>query len=77
MKNLIIIIGTMALAVVIVNTMILGDGASSLKGAAKDLIEKGVNTMNEMNLGGNYEGTDGGTFAYGSWRSDLPADRRG
>ena len=52
MKNLIIIIGTVILGVVIVNTMILGDGDSSLKGAAKNVVEKGTNQINEIQIGG-------------------------
>lgn len=52
MKNLIIIIGTVILGVVIVNTMILGDGDASLKGAAKNVVEKGIKQINEIQIGG-------------------------
>lgn len=52
MKNLIIIIGTIILGVVIVNTMILGGGDASLKGAAKNVVEKGTNTINSLEIGG-------------------------
>ena len=39
MKNLIIIIGTVLLGVIIVNTLILGEG-NSLKSAAEDVMER-------------------------------------
>ena len=39
MKNLIIIIGTVLLGVVIVNTLILGDG-DSLKSTASDIVRR-------------------------------------
>jgi hypothetical protein len=52
MKNLIIIIGTIILGVIIVNTMILGDGEGSLKGAAQKVVEKGTSTINSMEIGG-------------------------
>lgn len=45
MKNLIIIIGTIMLGVIIVNTMILGESDSSLKGAAESLVQRGVQTV--------------------------------
>ena len=51
MKNIIIIIGTIILGVVIVNTMILGDGDATLKGAAKNIVEKGTSTINSMQIG--------------------------
>lgn len=41
MKNLIIIIGTILLGAIIVNTLVLGDG-NSLKTAAKDVVEDGI-----------------------------------
>lgn len=44
MKNLVIIIGTILLGVVIVNTMVLGD-EGSLKAAAEDVVEKGTGTI--------------------------------
>lgn len=40
MKNLIIIIGTIILGAIIVNTLVLGDG-NSLKTAAADIMSKG------------------------------------
>jgi len=40
MKNLIIIIGTIILGAIIVNTLVLGDG-NSLKTAASGIMEKG------------------------------------
>lgn len=46
MKNLIIIIGTIVLGAVIVNTLILGD-ENSLKSAANDIVEKGTGTISE------------------------------
>ena len=52
MKNLIIIIGTVILGVIIVNTMILGDGDSSLKGAAQSIVEKGTGQIQEIQIGG-------------------------
>lgn len=45
MKNIIIIIGTIMLGVVIVNTLILGDSGDSLKGAAKDMVGRGTQMM--------------------------------
>lgn len=51
MKNLIIIIGTILLGVIIVNTMVLGDGDTSLQGAAMDLVESGVESINSMGIG--------------------------
>lgn len=44
MKNLIIIIGTIVLGAVIVNTMILGD-ENSLKSTAGDIVENGTETI--------------------------------
>ena len=44
MKNLIIIIGTVLLGVIIVNTMVLGD-EGSLKDAAGEIVEKGTGTI--------------------------------
>lgn len=51
MKNLIIIIGTIILGIVIVNTMILGDG-DSLKTAAAHIVSQGVSTIDTLKLGG-------------------------
>ena len=44
MKNLIIIIGTVLLGVIIVNTLILGEG-NSLKSAAEDVMERGTGVI--------------------------------
>ncbi len=44
MKNLIIIIGTILLGALIVNTLILGDG-NSLKTAAEDIMEEGTGAI--------------------------------
>ena len=44
MKNLIIIIGTILLGVIIVNTMVLGD-EGSLKEAAGEIVEKGTGSI--------------------------------
>lgn len=44
MKNLIIIIGTILLGVVIVNTLVLG-GEGSLKDAAEGIMEKGTGAI--------------------------------
>lgn len=44
MKNLIIIIGTILLGVIIVNTLVLGDG-DSLKGTAEEIVKKGSNSI--------------------------------
>ena len=46
LKNLIIIIGTILLGVVIVNTLILGDG-NSLKNAAEDIVQKGTGSISD------------------------------
>ena len=51
MKNVIIIIGTILLGVVIVNSMILGDGEASLQSAAETVIEKGVKQIESVQLG--------------------------
>ena len=48
MKNLIIIIGTVILGVIIVNTMILGDGDTSLKGAEQQVWQ--VRPSDQMRL---------------------------
>lgn len=48
MKNIIIIVGTILLGVVIVNTMILGSGNNTLQGAAKSVIEGGVNQITSI-----------------------------
>ena len=44
MKNLIIIIGTILLGALIVNTLVLGDG-NSLKTAAQDVMEEGTSAI--------------------------------
>lgn len=51
MKNLIIIIGTIILGVLIVNTMILGGGDASLQGAAEGLVGQGTQAI--RSLGGS------------------------
>lgn len=51
MKNVIIIIGTILLGVVIVNSMILGEGEASLQSAAKTVIEQGVNQIESVKIG--------------------------
>ena len=52
MKNLIIIIGTILLGVIIVNTMVLGESDTSLQVAAQNVVEQGVNSINSMEIGG-------------------------
>ncbi|MCI5746443.1 hypothetical protein SAMN05216515_11338 [Eubacterium pyruvativorans] len=47
MKNLIIIIGTILLGVIIVNTMILGD-EGSLKSAAEDMVAVGSSAVESI-----------------------------
>lgn len=44
MKNLIIIIGTILLGVIIVNTLVLGD-EDSLKSTADEIMEKGTGAI--------------------------------
>lgn len=44
MKNLIIIIGTILLGALIVNTLVLGD-ENSLKTAAQDIMEEGTTAI--------------------------------
>ena len=44
MKNLIIIIGTILLGALIVNTLVLGDD-NSLKSAANDIMEQGTKAI--------------------------------
>ena len=52
MKNLIIIIGTVLLGVIIVNTMVLGD-EGSLKDAAYEIVEKATGSiLSSLNFGG-------------------------
>ena len=51
MKNVIIIIGTILLGVVIVNSMILGSGDASLQRAAQTVIEKGVSQIESVQIG--------------------------
>ena len=50
MKNLIIIIGTILLGVIIVNTMVLGDSDTSLQGAAQNLVESGIESIDSMTI---------------------------
>ena len=56
MKNLIIIIGTILLGIVIVNTLVLGD-EDSLKSTADQIMEKGsaeiLSSLDFGNTGGN------------------------
>ena len=51
MKNVIIIIGTILLGVVIVNSMILGEGDASLQSAAETVIERGVAQIESVRIG--------------------------
>lgn len=51
MKNLIIIIGTILLGVIIVNTMVLGESKSSLQGAAQSIVDKGIESIDSMEIG--------------------------
>lgn len=52
MKNIIIIIGTILLGAIIVNTMVLGD-ENSLKSTASDIVEKGTGTVSDyLDFGG-------------------------
>lgn len=44
MKNLIIIIGTILLGVIIVDSLVLGD-TNSLKSTANNIVEKGTTTI--------------------------------
>ncbi|MCQ2551194.1 MAG: hypothetical protein MJ146_03270 [Clostridia bacterium] len=44
MKNLVIIIGTILLGAIIVNTLVLGD-SNSLKSAAEGIVSNGVNAI--------------------------------
>ena len=51
MKNLIIIIGTILLGALIVNTLVLGD-TNSLKSTAEDIMEEGTSAiMNTIDFG--------------------------
>ena len=62
MKNLIIIIGTILLGALIVNTLVLGDD-NSLKSAANDIMEEGTKAiMDSINFSaaGGGGGTEGG-----------------
>ena len=56
MKNLIIIIGTILLGIVIVNTLVLGD-ENSLKSTADQIMEKGsaeiLSSLDFGNTGGH------------------------
>ena len=56
MKNLIIIIGTILLGIVIVNTLVLGD-ENSLKSTADQIMEQGsaeiLSSLDFGNTGGN------------------------
>jgi hypothetical protein len=51
MKNLIIIIGTILLGVIIVNTMVLGDGEGTLQGAAQNVVDQGIRSIDSMEIG--------------------------
>ena len=56
MKNLIIIIGTIILGAIIVNTLVLGDG-NSLKTAASDIMSRGSAAISEnLTFGGAAQG---------------------
>ena len=56
MKNLIIIIGTILLGALIVNTLVLGDD-NSLKSAANDIMEQGTKAiMASINFTGSGTG---------------------
>lgn len=56
MKNLIIIIGTIILGAIIVNTLVLGDG-NSLKTAASDIMNRGTAAIAEnLTFGGAVQG---------------------
>lgn len=48
MKNLVIIIGTILLGVFIVTNLILGEGDGSLKTTAKDVTDKGIESIREV-----------------------------
>ncbi|MDD4377199.1 MAG: hypothetical protein PHH48_03505 [Eubacteriales bacterium] len=50
MKNLVIIIGTILLGAIIVNTMVLGSGDNSLKSAANKIVGEGVSSINTIKL---------------------------
>lgn len=56
MKNLIIILGTILLGAVIVNTLILG-GEGSLQGAASDLVEEGTGAISDYMDFGKFMGS--------------------
>ena len=59
MKNLIIIIGTILLGIVIVNTLVLGD-QNSLKSTADQIMEKGsAEILSSLDFG-KTGGTGGG-----------------
>ena len=59
MKNLIIIIGTILLGIVIVNTLVLGD-ENSLKSTADQIMEKGsAEILSSLDFG-NTVGNGGG-----------------
>jgi len=55
MKNLIIILGTILLGAIIVNTLILG-GEGSLQGAASDLMEEGTGAISDYLDFGKFTG---------------------
>lgn len=61
MKNLIIIIGTILLGALIVNTLVLGDD-NSLKSAANDIMEEGTKAIMD-NI--NFSSSGGGGGAEG------------
>ena len=60
MKNLIIIIGTILLGALIVNTLVLGDD-NSLKSAAHDIMEEGTKAiMDSIDFSGSGGGSGSG-----------------
>ncbi len=59
MKNLIIIIGTIILGAIIVNTLVLGDG-DSLKSASQEIVSRGnAAVMENLTFGGGSAGGGG------------------
>lgn len=64
MKNLIIIIGTIILGALIVNTFVLGEGKNSLYSAADSVTSSGVEAItkqagifNDFDIGDRHSGT--------------------
>ena len=62
MKNLIIIIGTILLGALIVNTLVLGDD-NSLKSAANDIMEEGTKAIMDII---DFSGSGGGSGSGGA-----------